>query len=94
MPGLIAPHASVRLSANDPMGTGAYMGMLGYLLRDHPLYARTRVDFGQDYVSSPSRDARYDYAILYTNEDPARIGFAAAEIIWQASIVSVYHRRP
>ncbi|MDQ6908976.1 MAG: hypothetical protein M3176_19325, partial [Chloroflexota bacterium] len=49
LPEIVAPGASVRLSRNDPMGTGAYMGMLGYLLRDHPLYARLRVDFGQNY---------------------------------------------
>lgn len=91
---LIAPHASVRLSPNDPMGTSAYMGMLGYILRDHPLYTRIHVNFGQEYVGGPDAAARYEYAILYANDNPAEFGFADAEITWQDTIVRVYHQRP
>ncbi|MHB8645666.1 MAG: hypothetical protein ACYDAR_07745 [Thermomicrobiales bacterium] len=92
LPGIIAPGASVRLSRDDPIGTGAYMGMLGYLLRDHPLYARLRVSFGQTYVGSPDDTARYDYAMLFPHEDPAKVGFADAEIVWQDAIVRLYRQ--
>ncbi len=81
--------ASVLLSRNDPRQTGAYMAMLGYVLRDHPLYANLRVNFGQDYgVMRPS--ARYDYAALFADEDPATAGFAGAPIIWQDATVRIY----
>ncbi|MDQ6906978.1 MAG: hypothetical protein M3176_09125, partial [Chloroflexota bacterium] len=88
-----APGASVRLSRNDPMGTGAYMGMLGYLLRDHPLYARLRVDFGQNYRDDPDDSARYDYGLFFLHEDAATFGFANADIVWQDNVVRMYRQR-
>ncbi len=92
LPGIVAPGASVRLSRNDPLGTGAYMGMLGYLLRDHPLYAPLRVTFGQTYVGMPDDNARYDYGIFFAHEDPATFGFANAAIVWQDNIVRLYRQ--
>lgn len=94
LPGMVAPGASVRLSRDDPMGTGAYMGMLGYILRDHPLYASMRVNFGQTYVDKPRKKARYDYALLFAHEDPAKFGFADAEVVWQDAIVRLYRQNP
>ncbi len=94
LPGLIPPGATIRLSRADPLGTGAYMGMLGYVLRDHPLYARLRVDFGEHYVGEPDETIRYDYGIFYPQEDPTREGFPGAELIWQDSVVRVYRQRP
>lgn len=88
--GLIPPGASVRLSCNDPSGTGAYMAMLGYVLRDHPLYARLRVDFGQRYVGEPGAGGRYDYVIVYEREDPGTHGLAEAELVWQDGVVRAY----
>lgn len=90
LPAIVSPGASVRLSRNDPMGTGAYMAMLGYVLRDHPLYANFRVNFGQDYEDISPYTMQYDYAILFPDEDPARFGFTNAGIVWQDSTVRVY----
>lgn len=78
------------LSRKDPLGSGAYMGMLGYVLRDHPLYANLRVDFGEDYRGTPQDNGHYDYAILFPEEDPASVGFANATLVWQDSVVRVY----
>jgi len=94
LPETVAPGASVRLSRDDPMGTGAYMGMLGYILRDHPLYARLRVDFGQNYVDDPNDTTRYDYGLFFAHEDPAQFGFAGADIVWQDTIARLYRQRP
>lgn len=82
--------ATIYLSREDP--TGAYGGMLGYILRTNPIYTRVRVDYGQEYAGPPAPDARYDYAILYRQEDPARVGFAAGSIVWQDDVVRVYSR--
>jgi len=89
---IVSPGTSVHLSRNDPMGTGAYMAMLGYVLRDHPLYANFRVNFGQDYEDAPPNALRYDYTILFPHEDPARFGLTNAGIVWQNTIVRVYRR--
>jgi len=94
LPSLIPRGTSVRLSREDPLGTGAYMGMLGYLLRDHPLYARLRVDFGQNYIADPDDSARYDYGIFYVHENPANAGFANADLIWHDNVAVVYRQRP
>jgi len=85
--GLIPPGAPVRLARNDPSGTSPYMAMLGYVLRDHPLYARLRVDFGQRYVGEPGAGGRYDYGIVYEREDPGTHGLAEAESVWQDGVV-------
>jgi len=82
--------ATIYLSREDP--TGAYGGMLGYILRDNPIYTRVRVDFGQQYAGSPDPNARYDYAILYPQEDPAGVGFADGVIVWQDDVVRIYGR--
>lgn len=94
LPALIAPGATVHLSRGDPLGTGAYMGMIGYLLRDHPLYARLRVDFGQEYIDDPGHTVRYDYGIFYRHENPASTGFENADLIWEDGVVRVYRQRP
>ncbi len=88
----LAPHASVLLSREDPRQTGAYMAMLGFVLRDHPLYSHVRASFGQEYRGPPQANARYDYAILFVQEDPATAAFTEADIIWQDSVVRVYGR--
>lgn len=85
----IAPGASVTLSRADPLGTGAYMAMLGYVLRDHPLYAPLRVDFGEHYRGPPEAGGHYEYAILFREEDPTALGFPAT-LVWQDSVVRVY----
>ncbi|GEM_PF-1638032 len=87
---IIPPGASVLLSREDPQGSGAYMAMLGYVLRDHPLYAHLRVDFGTGYRGAPVAGQEYDYAILYPREDPAALGFADADVVWQDGVVRVY----
>jgi len=61
-------------------------------LRDHPLYANFRVNFGQDYEDAPPNALRYDYTILFPHEDPARFGLTNAGIVWQNTIVRVYRR--
>lgn len=94
LPALIPPGASVRLSREDPLGTGAYMGMLGFLLRDHPLYARLGVTFGQNYINYPDEGTRYDFGIFYMHENPADAGFANADSIWHDNVVVVYRQRP
>ncbi len=84
--------ATVTLSREDPLKTGAYMGMVGYVLRDNPLYANLRVDFGQNYRGAPQPGTRYEYAALFVQEDPASVGFDGAEIIWQDDTIRVYKR--
>jgi len=69
------------------------MGMIGYVLKENPLYARLTVGFGTVYRGPPVDGQRYDYAILYPQEDPAAVGFAGAEMIWQDSVVHVYRQR-
>ena len=87
---LIPPAATIYLSREDP--TGAYGGMLGRVLRANPIYTRVRVDYGQEYAGSPDPAARYDYAILYRQEDPARVGFAGSSVVWEDEVVRVYGR--
>ena len=87
---LIPPAATIYLSREDP--TGAYGGMLGRVLRENPIYTRVRVDYGQDYAGAPDPAARYDYAILYRQEDPASVGFAGAKVVWEDDVVRVYGR--
>ncbi|MDQ6833698.1 MAG: hypothetical protein M3008_09875, partial [Chloroflexota bacterium] len=89
---IVSPGASVHLSRNDPTGTGAYMAMLGYVLRDHPLYANFHVNFGKDYEDAHYNAMPYDYAILFPHEDPAQVGFSNAGIVWQDTVVRVYRR--
>jgi hypothetical protein len=86
----IPARATIYLSREDP--TGAYGGMLGYILRENPIYTRVRVDFGQEYAGSPAPNARYDYAILYPQEDPASVGFADGVVVWQDEVVRIYGR--
>ena len=87
---LIPPAATIYLSREDP--TGAYGGMLGRVLRANPIYTRVRVDYGQEYAGLPDPAARYDYAILYRQEDPAAVGFAGASVVWEDTVVRVYGR--
>ncbi len=87
---LIPPAATIYLSRED--STGAYGGMLGRVLRENPIYTRVRVDYGQEYAGSPDPQARYDYAILYRQEDPAAVGFAGASVVWEDEVVRVYRR--
>jgi len=93
LPAIVSPGASVRLSRNDPLGTGAYMAMLGYVLRDHPLYTTLHVDFGQEYQGVPDDAIHYDYAIAFPHEDPTRFGFTNSEVVWQDTFVRVYRQR-
>ncbi len=86
----IPPAATIYLSREDP--TGAYGGMLAYLLRENPIYTRVRVTYGQEYAGAPDPQARYDYAILYRQEDPAAVGFAGAAVVWEDPVVRVYAR--
>jgi hypothetical protein len=86
---MIPSGATITLSRADPLGTGAYMAMLGYVLRDHPLYAPLRVDFGEIYRGPPEAGQHYGYAILFRGEDPAVLGFPAA-LIWQDDVARVY----
>jgi hypothetical protein len=88
---LIPPGATIFLSrGEDP--TGAYGGMLGRILRDNPIYTSIRVEYGQDYAGSPQPGAQYDYGILYHYEDPAKLGFAGATVVWEDEVVRVYRR--
>lgn len=87
---LIPPGATIYLSRDDP--TGAYGGMLGYVLRANPIYTRVRVDYGQQYAGLPDPNTPYDYAILYRQENPAAVGFGDATVIWEDPTVRVYAR--
>ncbi len=82
--------ASITLSREDPLGTGAYMAMLGYLLRDHPIYAHLGVAFGTVYRGAPVSGQHYDAAILYRDEDATALGMSGAQLIWQDSVARVY----
>jgi hypothetical protein len=88
---LIPPNATIYLSREDP--TGAYGGMLGRVLRDNPIYTSIRVEYGQDYAGPPQPGAQYDYGILYRYEDPAKVGFAGATVVWEDEVVRVYRRK-
>ncbi len=91
---LIPPGASIALSREDPQGTGAYMAMLGYVLRDHPLYAHLGVEFGEVYLGSPIAGQQYDYVVLYRGEDATAMGMSEQQLIWQDSVARVYRSRP
>lgn len=88
---IIPPQASVYLSREDP--TGAYGGLLGRVLQENPFYTRVRVEFGREYQGSPDPAMRYDYAILYRQEDPAAVGFGDATVVWEDEVVRVYERK-
>ena len=88
----IPPNATVLLSRADPLQLGSYAAMLGYVLRDNPLYANLRVDFGTDYRPATPDTTRYAVAVLFANEDPAASGFAGVPVVWQDGIVKVYRR--
>ena len=88
----LVPHASVMLSREDPLKTGAYMAMIGFVLRDHPLFSEVRASFGQEYRGRPQANTRYDYAVLFVHEDPATANFTEADIIWQDTVIRVYGR--
>lgn len=88
---LVPPTASVYISrGEDP--TGAYGGMLGYVLRGNPIYTRIRVDYGQEYAGPPDPNARYDYAILYRYENPADVNLPGATVVWEDDVVRIYRR--
>jgi hypothetical protein len=87
---LIPPDASIYLSREDP--TGAYGGLLGRVLQDNPFYTRVRVEYGREYQGAPDPAMRYDYAILYHQEDPASVGFAGTTVVWEDEVVRVYRR--
>lgn len=84
--------ATVYLSREDPFGT--YGAMLAWVLRGDSTEIRTRVRvrFGGAYAGPPDPEARYDYAILYRQEDPANVGFAGATVVWEDDVVRVYRR--
>lgn len=85
--------ATVMLSRADPLGFGSYAAMIGYVLRDNPLYANLRVEFGTDYRGPAAPETtRYDAAVLFAGEDPAASGFAGVPVVWQDGIVKVYRR--
>lgn len=85
--------ATVMLSRADPLQLGSYAAMIGYVLRDNPLYANLRVEFGTDYRGPAAPDTtRYDAAVLFAGEDPAASGFAGVPVVWEDGIVKVYRR--
>lgn len=82
--------ATIYLSREDRLGS--YGAMIARVLRENRIYTRVRVEFGQRYAGLPQPGARYDYAVLYHQEDPATVGFAGAEVVWQDEVVRVYRR--
>jgi hypothetical protein len=88
---LVPQGASVYISRSDDP-TGAYGGMIGYVLRGNPTYTRIRVDYGQEYAGTPDPNARYDFAMLYRDEDPADINLLNAPVVWEDEVVRVYRR--
>ena len=88
---LVPPDAAVYISRSDDP-TGAYGGMIGYVLRGNPIYTRIRVDYGQEYAGAPDPNARYDFAMLYRDEDPADINLPNAPVVWEDAVVRIYRR--
>ncbi len=88
---LVPPTASVYISRSDDP-TGAYGGMIGYVLRGNPIYTRIRVNYGQEYAGVPDPSARYDYAMLYRDENPSDINLPNAPVVWEDAVVRIYHR--
>lgn len=84
----IPREATVYLSREDAFGT--YGAMLAWVLRDSEIRTRVRARFGEDYAGVPEPGKRYDYAILYRQEDPASVGFANATPVWEDDVVRVY----
>lgn len=87
---LIPRDATIYLAQDAPQET--YIGMLGWTLRDNPLYARVPTGFGQRIVGPPQPGATYDYAVLHRRTDPATVGFAGATPIWEDEVARVYRR--
>ena len=88
---MVPREASIYLAQEGPWET--YIGMLGWILRDNALYARVPTGFGQDRVMPPQPGARYDYAVLHRRDDPAAVGFADADLIWEDDVARVYRRK-
>lgn len=90
----IPPGASIRLSRADPLGTGAYMAMLGTLFPANPVYARLRVDFGNTYAGEPNPNTRYDYTMIFRDEEALYPGIERAPLVWEDSTARVFKTRP
>lgn len=84
----IPREATVYLAQDAAQET--YIGMLGWILRENPLYARIPTSFGQRITGPPQPGARYGYAVLHRRDDPAAVGFAGAELIWEDEVARVY----
>lgn len=84
----IPREATVYLAQDVAQET--YIGMLGWTLRENPLYARVPTGFGQRIIGPPQPGARYDYAVLHLRDDPAAVGFAGTTLIWEDEVARVY----
>lgn len=93
----LAPGTSLRLGSieidpareGDETVAGGYMAALAYYLRDHPQYGDVRLSFGQT-IQPPSQGIAYDFALLWTDEDPASYGYSAGQRVWSNEFVALY----
>jgi hypothetical protein len=89
---LVRPGASLVLGdpKADGGGTGAYIDALAYYLRDLREFGDPDRSFGQPIA--PRGAGPYDYALLYTRENPAAYGFTPADALWHNDFVVLYGR--
>jgi len=79
------------IRSSDPGTTvsGGYMAAVGYMLRDHPQYGDARLTFGQE-IKPVDVENLPDYAILWANQDPTKVGYALENKIWSNEFIAIY----
>jgi hypothetical protein len=79
------------IRSSDPGTTvsGGYMAAVGFMLRDHPEFGDARLSFGQE-IKPANPESLPDYAILWANEDPKKVGYAPENKVWSNEQVAVY----
>jgi hypothetical protein len=73
---------------------GGYMATLGYMLRDHPQYSPDpRVSYSQP-VNRFDTGNRPQYALLWANQDPTKLGYPVDSKLWSNEFVALYGAGP
>ncbi|MCC7164358.1 MAG: hypothetical protein IT331_17830, partial [Anaerolineae bacterium] len=70
---------------------GIPMGLVGYALRNEPLYGDVSTGYGE--LNNAAPNAVYDYALLTRGEDPVTRGYAM-DAVWENRKFALYPREP
>jgi hypothetical protein len=73
---------------------GGYMATLGYMLRDHPQSSPDpRVSYSQS-VGKSDPGSPPQYALLWANQDPTKLGYHPENKLWSNEFVALYGLGP